>query len=194
MFGNRFADPVILLLTQCGAATLRQIASAPTPISPRWVTDFARSDGLISVATLDHSGSHTRYVALTPAGRRYVKERFGRLPYLHRSRQALHDITLAGYYLRLEPECRATWENPDELFLQLEKKRSKTWEEKAALEQRQSFPDGLYKRNGNIVVVEVAGRSLTEKQIQVKRDTAWTIWQTRDLVVVKAGQYGADDF
>ena len=184
---SRAVEFVLLALAHCGAAAVRQLAQMPKPISQRWLSAFAQETGLVAVTTVGYRHQEVRYTALTPCGKRYAKGMLGVIPYRGTPAQLVHDLTLAGYYLRLPEEARRTWRNPEQLLA------SVTYRYRS--HYRASYPDGLYQDSaGRNVVVEIAGPKLTRRQIEAKRLTAWGQWNTCDLVVIKAGVYAHDDF
>lgn len=178
------AEFLLRTLALTGAATLKQLANGPTPVSSRWVVEFTAATGLTQVITTQHRGRRLRYVVLTQTGRRAVRERTGLTPYVTRATQAVHDCTLTGYYLRLPDHLRAAWRNPQALMA----------ETAASLHADLSFPDGLYLDEAGAVAVEVAGAKLTGAQVERKRRTARELWGTERLVLVEAGRYADDDF
>ncbi len=179
-------EPLLRILGHCGVVTVRQIAQCDTPVSARWLSSFAQDTQMISVATSGYRGRDIRHVTLTVAGKQAVREALGITPYRSAPAQLVHDITLAGYYLRLPPNVRATWRNPEELLAAVQRRYQN--------QIRSSYPDGLHDGPNGVVAVEIAGSKLTRTQIETKRLTAWAQWNVQDLVVIKAGEFADVDF
>ena len=183
---SRSVETLLQILGHCGVATFRQIAQSDTPVSARWLSSFARDTELISVASSGYRGRDIRHVTLTVAGKQAVKESLGITPYRSAPVQLVHDLTLAGYYLRLPPDVRATWRNPEELLAAAPRRYRN--------QIRSSYPDGLHDGPDGVVAVEIAGSKLTRTQIETKQLTAWAQWNVQDLVVIRAGEYADVDF
>jgi hypothetical protein len=186
LFPSRAEETLLRTLGHCGAVTVRQIAQSDTPVSARWLSSFAQQTGLVTVATSACRGQDIRHVTLTVAGKQAVRETLGFIPYRSAPAQILHDLTLSGYYLRLPPDVRATWRNPEELLAEV-RHRYQT-------RLRSSYPDGLHDGPDGVVAVEIAGNRLTRTQLSKKQFTAWGQWNAADLVVIRAGEYSDVDF
>lgn len=177
-------DSLMRTLAQCGVVTLRQVAQGPDPASARWISSFARESGLFTLYTANMNHRDFRYARLTKAGARYVRQYLGLLPYRTRSTQLLHDLTLAGFYLRLNAEERETWQNPDHFLARSLKGSSKAYG---------SLPDGMYHSAGQLIIVEIVGSTLSDVQLDKKRMLAEHLWNVSNILTIGVGTYAATD-
>jgi hypothetical protein len=182
---TRRVDWLLRTLAHCGVMTVTQAgALAPETISARWLSAWSRESGLCTLYAACLSGRDIRYARLSKAGARYVREHFGSIPYRSSSMQLLHDLTLAGYYLRLTDDERRTWKTPDQILA-----RRLGGSSSAA----GSLPDGVSEADGRTIVVEIVGPTLTQQQIEKKRLLAWGLWNVHEIRTVEVGAYAAAD-